>query len=130
MRALQVSCVVMIDTLHVLARTLHKLRFLFLFLGIAAAIIFALSLLGIAGLSADRQLVPAIVVFCWSATLLSFTGLFAQVPHKPDKSMAWRRRLSLRWQRLVLGFLGLLMAALTIATFVLSWQLFRAGLPV
>ncbi|MEQ8954980.1 MAG: hypothetical protein RL120_12685 [Gammaproteobacteria bacterium] len=118
----------MIDRLHSLARKLIRGRFLFISLAALSIVVLLASLLSVAGLSADVHLVPAILVFCWSATLLSFAGLLSNVPSKPDKTVRWRQRLAIRLQRFTLGMLGLLVVALSIAVLVLSWQLLRTWL--
>ncbi len=118
----------MIDRLQVVAVTLYRVRHVFTLLAVLSALIVALSLFEAAGLSADVHLVPALVSFCWSVTLISFASLFAHVPGKPDKSVAWRRRLSIRLQRLFLGALGLSLIGLSVAVLVLSWQLLRTWL--
>lgn len=117
----------MIERLQLIATHLLPFRVVMVLVAVLSFAVLVLSLLDNPWLADDALLIPAVLCFTWSATLLSFSGLFANMPHKPGAGSGWRARLSYRLRHAVLWLLGLTMVALCGVLFVLTYQLLRVG---
>jgi len=118
----------MIERLQRIAGFLSRLRALIVSLALAFLALFTAALFELAGIRYDDFLVPSLIGFCWAVTLLSFAGLFARVPARPDSGTGFLRRLRVRAQRGMFWLLALLMLGLTAALLMFSSQLLRTWL--
>ena len=116
----------MIERLQRIASLLNRLRALIVLLAAGFLLLLVAALFEIAGVSYDALLVPAVIGFAWSATLYSFSGLFARVPERPGPGTPLLRRLRISSQRAMIWVLAILMLALTIALLMLSSQMLRS----
>lgn len=114
----------MIERLQRIASLLSRLRLPILLLTLLFAGLFVVDLYRQD--SADSALMlPALVGFFWSALLYSYAHLFAQLPDRPRPEHGFWQRLNLRFRRLLMTIMALLMFVLTLAVVVLSYQLLR-----
>jgi hypothetical protein len=117
----------MIERLQRIATFLERLRWLLIILGGLSMAGILLSLIETHWLSGDALLIPAILAFCWAATLYSISKLFTRVPAKPAAEAGFRDRLSAQLRRGALWVLAVVMIALTFSVMILSYQLLRIG---
>lgn len=117
----------MIERLQVIATHLLPFRLLLGLVAMLAFTVLMLSLLENPWLSDDALLIPAILCFTWSVTLLSLSGLFIHIPDKPAPGSSLQARLSYRFRSGVLGLLALMTLALCAAMVILTFELLRVG---
>ena len=118
----------MIERLQAIATFLSRFTPFISLLALFFVGVFLTSLFEVGGMTTDDQLIPAIVGFCWSATLLSFANLFISAPVKLERKASLRVRLSFKVRRGLLWGLGLLMISLTFALMLMTFRLLRVWL--
>ena len=118
----------MIERLQAIATFLSRFRLFIGLLGVVFAGLFLMSLLEVGSAAEHDLLIPAIVGFCWAATLLSFANLFNSIPAKVESGANLRARLISRIKRGLAQGLGLLMISLTVALLLLTYRLLRVWL--
>ena len=117
----------MIERLRLIATHLLPFRLALVLIALLAFGVLLLSLLEDHWLAHDEFLIPAVLCFTWSITLLSFSGLFTHIPVRPATGSGWRTRLSYKVQHTTLWLLSLLMVALSGALILLTFELLRVG---
>lgn len=117
----------MIERLQVIATHLLPFRLL---MGLVALLAFAVLLLSLVEnpwIADDGLLIPAILCFTWSVTLLSLSALFIHIPDKPGAGSSSRARLSYRLRTGALWLLALMTVGLCAAMAILTFELLRVG---
>lgn len=115
----------MIERFQAIATFLGKFKLLIVALILCSTLLLILSLIDNPYLQRDDTLIPSFILFFWCLTIYSFSQLFANVPAKPDSSMAWRARMAVRLRRGLLWILAVLMTSLSLAVVILTYELLR-----
>ena len=113
----------MIERLQAIATFLSRFRLFIGLFGVIFAELFLMSLFEVGSAAEYDLLIPAIVGFCWAATLLSFASLFISIPAKFERGANLGARLISRIKRGLAQGLGLLMISLTVALVLLTYRL-------
>lgn len=117
----------MIERLQVIATHLLPFRLLIGLVAMAAFSVMILSLVENPWIADDALLIPAVLCFAWSVTLLSLAGLFINIPDRPANGSTLRVRLSYRFRSGILMILALMTVALCAAMAILTFELLRVG---
>lgn len=117
----------MIERLKVFATYLLPFRVLLVMIAVLSSGVLLLSVLDDPWSLGDELLLPSILCFTWSVTLLSFSGMFAHFPQLPAAKAGWRARLLYKIRATTLMLLALTFVALCAALVLLTYQLLRVG---
>ena len=117
----------MIERLQRIAKVLSRIRGLLLILAGACGAGVVLSLVENPWVADDSWLLFSFMGCLWFLVLYSLSQLFLHVPPPVATGTSWHQRLSLRIRRSGMWILGAAFLLLSLALFVLSYQLLRVS---